>query len=35
MFNGEKPADDPNAFNAREVQANLQGRIARPEATVN
>ena len=30
MFNGEKPANDPNAFNAREVQANLQGRIVRP-----
>jgi len=31
MFNGQKPADDANAFNAREVQANLQGRIVRPE----
>jgi hypothetical protein len=30
MFNGHKPADDPNAFDAREVQANLQGRIVRP-----
>jgi hypothetical protein len=32
MFDGEKPANDPNAFNARDVQANLQGRIVRPEA---
>lgn len=31
MFNGQKPADDPNAFDAREVQANLQGRIVRPQ----
>lgn len=30
MFNGQKPANDPNAFDAREVQANLQGRIVRP-----
>lgn len=30
MFSGPKPADDPNAFDAREVQANLQGRIVRP-----
>lgn len=30
MFNGTKPADNPNAFNAREVQANLQGRVVRP-----
>ncbi len=30
MFSGQKPADDPNAFDAREVQANLQGRIVRP-----
>ena len=30
MFNGHKPADDPNAFDAREVQANLQGRIVHP-----
>jgi len=35
MFNGEKPANDANAFNAREVQANLQGRITRPEAAGN
>jgi hypothetical protein len=33
MFNGQKPADDPNAFDAREVQANLQGRIVRPPAS--
>jgi hypothetical protein len=30
MFSGQKPASDPNAFDAREVQANLQGRIVRP-----
>ena len=30
MFNGPKPADNPDAFDAREVQANLQGRIVRP-----
>jgi hypothetical protein len=30
MFRGQKPAGDPNAFDAREVQANLQGRIVRP-----
>ena len=30
MFNGAKPANDANAFDAREVQGNLQGRIARP-----
>ena len=30
MFSGPKPADDPNAFDAREVQSNLQGRIVRP-----
>ena len=30
MFNGQKPANDANAFDAREVQANLQGRIVRP-----
>lgn len=32
MFRGEKPAADPNAFDAREVQTNLQGRIVRPPA---
>jgi hypothetical protein len=32
MFNGRKPAGDANAFDAREVQANLQGRIVRPPA---
>lgn len=30
MFNGPKPANDANAFDAREVQANLLGRIVRP-----
>ena len=30
MFSGRKPADNPNAFDAHEVQANLQGRIVRP-----
>jgi hypothetical protein len=32
MYNGAKPAEDPQAFDAREVQANLQGRIVRPPA---
>jgi len=32
MFNGRKPANDANAFDAREVQANLQGRVTRPSA---
>lgn len=30
MFRGPKPADNPDAFDAREVQQNLQGRIVRP-----
>jgi hypothetical protein len=30
MFHGAKPETDPNAYNAREVQTNLQGRIVRP-----
>lgn len=30
MFRGQKPQDDPNAFDARDVQTNLQGRIVRP-----
>lgn len=30
MFSGRKPANDPDAFDAREVQANLQGRVVRP-----
>jgi hypothetical protein len=30
MFHGQKPADDPSAFSASEVIANLQGRIVRP-----
>jgi hypothetical protein len=32
MFNGQKPQDNPNAFDARDVQSNLQGRITRPPA---
>jgi hypothetical protein len=30
-FRGQKPADNADAFDAREVQANLQGRIVRPQ----
>ena len=30
MYNGHKPENDPNAFDAREVQTNLQGSIVRP-----
>jgi hypothetical protein len=30
MMRGGKPADRPDAFDAREVQANLAGRIVRP-----
>lgn len=30
MFHGQKPADDANAYGAREVQTNLQGQIVRP-----
>ena len=30
MFNGAKPQNNPDAFDAREVQANLQGSIVRP-----
>jgi len=30
MFNGPKPANDPDAFDAREVRANLEGRVVRP-----
>lgn len=33
MFSGAKPAGDPDAFDAREVMANLQGRIVRPPPT--
>jgi hypothetical protein len=33
MFDGAKPADNPDAFDARDVQANLGGRIARPPPT--
>lgn len=32
MFSGQKPADNPSAFDARQVQANLQGEIVRPPA---
>ena len=32
MFDGQKPADNADAYDAREVQANLQGRIVRPPA---
>ncbi|MFZ2032017.1 MAG: hypothetical protein WAU68_17020 [Vitreimonas sp.] len=32
MYSGRKPSDNPNAFDAHEVQANLQGRIVRPPA---
>lgn len=30
MFNGPKPTDNPDAFDAREVQTNLGGRVTRP-----
>jgi len=30
MFSGAKPSNNPDAFDAREVQQNLQGRIVRP-----
>ena len=30
MFTGPKPPGDPDAFDAREVQTNLEGRIVRP-----
>ncbi|MBL8531400.1 MAG: hypothetical protein JNK94_06675 [Hyphomonadaceae bacterium] len=30
MFHGAKPQNDANAFDAREVQTNLQGQIVRP-----
>ena len=30
MFNGPKPADNPDAFDAREVQSNLRDRVVRP-----
>jgi len=33
MFSGRKPADNADAFDAREVMTNLQGRIVRPPAT--
>ncbi|HEY3253848.1 MAG TPA: hypothetical protein VGJ91_07875 [Polyangiaceae bacterium] len=31
-FSGRKPANDANAFDAREVQQNLQGHVVRPAA---
>lgn len=33
MFNGPKPEGNADAFDAREVQRNLQGRIVRPPAS--
>ncbi len=33
MFRGAKPADNENAYDAREVIANLQSRVVRPPAT--
>lgn len=33
MFTGPKPQNDANAFDAREVQTNLQGHIVRPPAS--
>lgn len=33
MFNGQKPESDPNAFDAQQVMANLQGHIVRPPVT--
>ena len=30
MFRGAKPADNPNAFDARDVVSNLRGRVAAP-----
>ena len=30
-FAGEKPADNPNAFDARQIKANLEGLILRPQ----
>jgi hypothetical protein len=32
MFKGDKPANDPKAFNAHEVQANLEALLVRPRA---
>lgn len=32
MFNGTKPENNPDAFDARDVQRNLQGSIVRPPA---
>ena len=33
MFHGSKPADNPNAFDAREVVSNLQAKVTRPPAS--
>lgn len=33
MFNGQKPADNADAYDAREVQANLQARVTRAPAS--
>jgi hypothetical protein len=33
MFNGPKPTDNADAFDAREVMRNLEGRIVRPPVT--
>jgi hypothetical protein len=30
VFKGQRPADNPQAFDAREVKANLEGQIQRP-----
>ncbi|MBY0565582.1 MAG: hypothetical protein K2P58_15540 [Hyphomonadaceae bacterium] len=35
MFHGPKPVEDANAFDAREVQRNLQGSIVRPPPPAN
>jgi hypothetical protein len=32
VFKGEKPTNDPKAFNAHEVKANLEGVIVRPQS---
>jgi hypothetical protein len=33
MFHGHKPTENANAFDAREVVANLQGKVTRPPPT--
>lgn len=30
LFRGQKPANDPQAFDARQVKQNLEGQVARP-----